>query len=81
MSNKGKLHWLYIMYADVIIMRLENIYASETKYLKYQQNIENISFRMWNAKIFYKLARSHIHRFFSMLVFCQYTVVYSRAIP
>ena len=33
--------------------RKSNKYVSETKYLKYQQNIEgNNSFRMWNAKIF-----------------------------
>ena len=68
-------------------MRPENIYVSETKYLKYRQNIEGNN-RFSNQivkmrKFFSKLARSalsHIHRFSSMLVFCRYTVVYS-AIP
>ena len=47
-----------------------NIYDSETKYTKYRQNIEGND----------SSARSHIHRVSSMLLFCEYFVVYS-AIP
>ena len=58
-SNKRKLHLLYNI----------GLYA-ETKYQKYQQNIErNSSFRMWKCENFLSslapLAR-HIHSFFSM---------------
>ena len=51
-------------------------YVTETKYLKYQQNIErNSSFRMWKCeKRNSKLARIYTY-IFSMLVVCRYTVI------
>ena len=71
------------MNADVIgdLKIYSPIYVSEMKYQKYQQNIlkEIAVLESENAKIFQ--ARSHIHRFFSILVFCHYTVVYNSAIP
>ena len=60
-----------------------NIYDSETKYIKYRQNIEGNEFQDVKMRKFSKLARSarsHIHRISSMLLFCWYFVVYS-AIP
>ena len=67
------------MYADVISdqkrcnLTPTNIYVSDIKYQKYQQNIEgNSNLECENAKIFQ--ARSHIHRFFlniSVLSYCQ----------
>ena len=51
-SNDRKLHWLY-KYVWRCNWRPENIYVSETKYLKYQQNIEgNSSFRISKCKNF-----------------------------
>ena len=51
-SNDRKLHWLY-KYVWRCNWRPENIYVSETKSLKYQQNIEgNSSFRISKCKHF-----------------------------
>ena len=58
-----------IMYADVIGDLKINV--SETKYLKYQQNIEgNSSFRISKCNFFLS-SLAHILIFSSMLVFCQ----------
>ena len=71
------------MYADVIWDLTTNV--SETKYLKYQQNIEgNSSFRMWKCENFLSslapLARIFIEFFLNFSVLSVYNVVYS-AIP
>ena len=65
-------------------LRPENkIKVSERKYLKSQQNDKgNNSFRLCNKKIkLARCARSHIHRFFLILVSCQYNVLYAYIAP
>ena len=77
-SNNRELHWWYMYHTDCNL-RPENIYVSEIKYQKYQQNIEeNSSFRTWKCKIFQARslhARSHIHRFSQCQCFVGTTVV------
>ena len=71
------------MYADVIL-RPENECFWEKVSEVYQQNIEgNNSFRLRKCqKIkFARFARSHIHTFLLILVYCQYVVYTYSAIP
>ena len=55
MKDERKMRWLgYVyMYVWICYLRPKNECISETKYLKYQQNIEgNSSFRIWKCENF-----------------------------
>ena len=84
-KDKRKMHWLCYVYVCItyVIWDLKmNVFLRQSIWSTNKILKEIYSrFGIWKCENFLtSLARSHIHRFFVMLVFCQYSIVYS-AIP
>ena len=78
MSNKRKLHWLYKKKLCMENVDTWNWNVSETKYLKYKQNIEgNSSFRKWKCENFLSsLAYNYYIHFLNVSVLSVYCRLY-----